>query len=232
MYKNPKDRFDEVDTLNKNVLVIAAHPDDEILGLAGTLKKLMNEGYKVTSVIMAKGRKKEEEQMKKVVITANKRLGVDKVVFLEYPNLLLETFPLHVINTEIENLIDVYDPAIIFTHHYGDLNRDHQILFQSVMTSARPLPTRKPIEIICFETVSSSEWTQQTQDKTFKPNYFVDISDTITEKLNSLKHYDAEMRPFPHPRSYEGIEYLAKVRGMTVGVEFAEAFEIIRRIWK
>jgi LmbE family N-acetylglucosaminyl deacetylase len=221
-----------VKKLNENVLVIAAHPDDELLGSGGTLKKLINHGYNVITVIFAKGRKEEEEHMKQAVLKANKHLGIEEVIFLEYPNLLLETFPLHVINEEIEVLLAKYEPSIIFTHHYGDINKDHQILFQAVLTAARPLPGKKPVDLLCFETVSSSEWSQHTNDKSFKPNYFVDITDTIDKKLESLQFYDVEMRPFPHPRSYKGVQYLAQVRGMTVGVEYAEAFEIIRRVWK
>ncbi|WCN39533.1 PIG-L deacetylase family protein [Aneurinibacillus uraniidurans] len=215
-----------------NVLVIAAHPDDELLGTGGTIKKLMNHGCKVTTVIVANGREEEKDHIRPFMVKANKQVGVEETIFLEYPNLLLETLPLHVINKEIEVLLNKYEPSMIFTHHYGDLNRDHQILFQAVLTAARPLPGKQPVEILCFETVSSSEWTQHTNDKAFKPNYFVDITDTIDEKLKALQYYDMEMRPFPHPRSYKGVKYLAHVRGMTVGVKYAEAFEIIRRVWK
>jgi LmbE family N-acetylglucosaminyl deacetylase len=217
--------------MDKNVLVIAAHPDDEILGSGGTIKKLINHGYKVITVIAAKGRKAEEHHIQECMLQANRQLGVDEVLFLELPNLRLETIPLVEINKSIEKLLVKYTPEMVFTHHYGDTNRDHQILFQSVLTAARPVPGKKPVEILCFETVSSSEWSQHTNDKEFKPNYFVDITDTIDDKLQSLHHYDVEMRPFPHPRSYDGVKYLARVRGMTVGVEYAEAFEIIRRVW-
>jgi LmbE family N-acetylglucosaminyl deacetylase len=218
--------------MSKNVLVIAAHPDDEILGSGGTIRKLINQGFKVITVIAAKGRKEEEQRIKPLMEQANRHLGVDEVLFLEYPNLLLETIPLHEITKAIEALLDKHKPSIIFTHHYGDTNKDHQILFQAVITAARPLPGKQPIEILCFETVSSSEWSQHTNDKEFKPNYFVDITDTIDDKIKSLHYYDVEMRPFPHPRSYDGVKYLARVRGMTVGCEYAEAFEIIRRVWK
>jgi LmbE family N-acetylglucosaminyl deacetylase len=218
--------------MSKNVLVIAAHPDDEILGSGGTIKKLINHGYKVITIIAAKGRKEEEHHIQQLMGKANKHLGVEEVLFLELPNLLMETIPLVEINKSIEVLLDKYTPVMIFTHHYGDTNRDHQILFQAVLTAARPLPGKKPVEILCFETVSSSEWSQHTNDKEFKPNYFVNITDTIDDKLQSLHHYDVEMRPFPHPRSYDGVKYLARVRGMTVGVEYAEAFEIIRRVWE
>lgn len=218
--------------MTKRALVIASHPDDEILGSGGTIKKLINDGFEIVTVIVAKGRKEEEHHIQKFTSLANSHLGVGKVIFMQFPNLKLNTVPLHEITKEIEKLLDTYTPDIIFTHHYGDLNQDHQVTFQAVMTAARPLPGKKPIEILCFETVSSSEWTQNTQDKLFKPTYFVDISDTINDKLQALRHYDVEMRPYPHPRSYEGVQHLARVRGMTVGVEYAEAFEIIRRVWK
>lgn len=218
--------------MTKRALVIASHPDDEILGSGGTIKKLINDGFEIVTVIVAKGRKEEEHHIQKFTSLANSHLGVGKVIFMQFPNLKLNTVPLHEITKEIEKLLDTYTPDIIFTHHYGDLNQDHQVTFQAVMTAARPLPGKKPIEILCFETVSSSEWSQNTQDKLFKPTYFVDISDTINDKLQALRHYDVEMRPYPHPRSYEGVQHLARVRGMTVGVEYAEAFEIIRRLWK
>jgi LmbE family N-acetylglucosaminyl deacetylase len=221
-----------VKKLKESVLVIAAHPDDELLGTAGTLKKLVDQGYRIISVITALGRKEEAHQTQKLALLANKELGIEEVVFLGHPNLELEMLPLHILNKQIEQLIEKYKPEKIFTHHYGDLNRDHQITFQSVLTAARPLPNKKPIEIITFETVSSSEWNTYTSENTFKPNYFVNISDSIDNKLAALKHYDVEMRDFPHPRSYEGIKHLANVRGMTVGVPYAEAFEIIRRVWK
>ncbi|MED4051918.1 PIG-L deacetylase family protein [Priestia megaterium] len=214
------------------ILVIGAHPDDELLGTAGTLKKFVDEGYKVVSVITALGRKEEAHHIQHFSRLANKEIGIEEVVFLEHINLELEMIPLHELTKEIEHLIKKYKPVKIFTHHHGDLNRDHQITFQAVLTATRPLPYTPPIELITFETVSSSEWGAFTCEKTFKPNYFVDITTTMESKLSALKHYDLEMREFPHPRSYEGIEHLGRLRGMSVGVPYAEAFEIIRRIWK
>lgn len=218
--------------MKETVLVIAAHPDDELLGTAGTLKRLVDQGNRVVSIITANGRKEEAHRIQQLARKANKEIGIKEVIFLEHPNLELEMMPLHLFTKEIEKLIDIYQPTKIFTHHYGDLNIDHQITFQAVLTAVRPLPNRQSIELITFETVSSSEWNTHTNDKQFKPNYYVNISSEIFQKIASLKHYEVEMREFPHPRSYEGVKHLASVRGMTVGVPYAEAFEVIRRVWK
>ncbi|MGX4200362.1 PIG-L deacetylase family protein [Bacillus amyloliquefaciens] len=214
------------------IMVIGAHPDDELLGSAGTIKRLINEGYKVISIITALGRKEEAHHIKQLGERANQELGIEKVIFLEHTNLELECIPLHKLVKELEQLIRVYQPDKIFTHHYGDINMDHQRTFQAVLTAARPLPNQKPIELLTFETLSSSEWERNTADKLFKPNYFVNITDTMDAKLAALHHYDVEMRDYPHPRSYEGVKHLGRVRGMTAGVEYAEAFEVVRRIWK
>lgn len=217
--------------MNDYILVIGAHPDDELLGSAGTLKRLIDQGYTVVSVVTALGRKEEAHHIQAFGRLANKKLGIEEVIFLGHKNLELEMMPRHKLTKDIEALITKYNPSKIFTHHYGDMNIDHRITFEAVLTATRPLPNKKPIELITFETVSSTEWNTYTHDQVFKPNYFVNVTDTMDLKVEALKEYDVEMRDFPHPRSYEGVKALAKVRGMTVGVPYAEAFEIIRRVW-
>lgn len=214
----------------KKILVIAAHPDDEMLGCGGTIKKFIASGCEVVTVIVAKGRPSEQRRINKFSKLANGQLGVKKVIFFNYPNLKLETYPLHTIVDKLSCLMETYEPEVVLTHHQGDINSDHQITSQAVLTAARPLPGKKLREILCFETVGSTEWG--APKSAFRPNFYVDITDTIDAKMKALRHYDVEMRPAPHPRSYEGVRLLAGVRGMTIGVPYGEAFEIVRRIWK
>lgn len=214
----------------KRILVIAAHPDDEVLGCGGTIKKFVNSGFEVVTAIVAKGRPSEQRRINHFSKLANIQLGIKKVIFLNYANLKLETYPLYKIVEKLACLIEAYEPEVVLTHYHGDINRDHQVTFEAVLTATRPLPETKPVEILCFETVGSTEWG--AHKSTFKPNFFVDITETMEDKLKALRHYDVEMRPAPHPRSYEGVRLLAGVRGMTVGVQYGEAFEIVRRIWK
>ncbi|KFN01773.1 PIG-L family deacetylase [Bacillus clarus] len=216
----------------ESILVIGAHPDDELLGAGGTLRRLIEEGYRVVSIITALGRREEAYRMQQISKAANSEIGIEEVIFLNHANLELELIPLHQFTKEIEQLIELYKPSKIFTHHYGDINIDHQITFKAVLTATRPLPNKQPIELITFETVSSSEWNVHTNDTVFKPNYYVNITNQMEEKIEALKHYDVEMRDFPHPRSYKGIRYLGRNRGMTIGVEYAEAFEVIRKVWR
>ena len=215
----------------QRILVIVAHPDDEVLGCGGTIKKYIESGCEVVTAIVAQGRPSEQRRIKKFSRLANTQLGVKKVVFFNYPNLKLETFPLHTIVEKLSQLIDNYAPDVVLTHYHGDINRDHQITCQAVLTAARPLPGKKPLEVLCFETIGSTEWGA-TRNESFRPNFFVDITNTLDDKMKALRHYDIEMRPHPHPRSYEGVRLLAGVRGMTIGVPYGEAFEIVRRIWK
>lgn len=227
-----------------NVLVVAAHPDDEVLGCGGTIALHSQRGDRVDILIMAEGatsreekrdRSKHQEELSNLAQSAHqasKILGVNSVELLNFPDNRLDSCDLLDIVKVIENKINRHQPEIIYTHHYGDINIDHQIIYQAVVTATRPLPNSCVKTVLCFEIPSSTEWRFSQPSLTFNPNWFVDISDTLNLKLEALEAYSSEMRPFPHVRSIQAVEYLARVRGAMIGEEGAEAFMLVRHIAK
>lgn len=220
----------------QKILIVAAHPDDEVLGVGGTILKHTQNGDQVSVLILgdgvtSRGGSSEEidhriDQAKKVA----KILGVKKIILTSLPDNKFDFIPLLSIAKKVEKIIDMIKPDIIYTHHGGDLNVDHRLTFQAVLTACRPQPNFCVKKILTFETPSSTEWSAKSIGESFVPNCYNDITDFIDKKIEALEIYENEMRTFPHPRSYEGVEILAKFRGMTVGHKFAEAFEIIREL--
>ncbi len=222
------------------ILVIAAHPDDEILGCGGTMARHSKNGDQVHVLILAEGftardskrevniRQLELTNLKKSAMKANKILGVRSVMFNDFPDNRMDSVDLLDVIKKIETSIEIINPVIIYTHHFGDVNIDHRLIQESVMSAARPMPGHGVKSILYFEIPSSTEWQTQGRSRAFVPNYFIDISATLELKIKALQAYKSEMREWPHPRSYEGIEHLAKWRGATVGVKAAESFEIGR----
>ena len=226
----------------KTILVIAAHPDDEVLGCGGTIARLTSEGSNVYTLILGEGvtsrdrkrdlakRENEIAELKKQAENANRILGVKKVYTFDFPDNRFDSVPLLDIIKTIEETKDGLKPDIVFTHHIGDLNIDHQITFKAVMTAFRPIKDESVKELYSFEIPSSTEWNAPSSLTHFMPEYFVDISKTIKLKVRAMKEYKCEIREYPHPRSIESIEIKAKQRGIQVGLEAAEAFEVIRLI--
>ena len=224
------------------ILVIAAHPDDEVLGCGGAIARFAVEGCEVYTLILGEGitsrdpsrdqHKRDEEirELKKQAENANNILGVKKVYAFNFPDNRFDSVPLLDIIKTIEKIKKDIKPDIVFTHHYGDLNIDHQITFKAVMTAFRPTKDESVKEIYSFEIPSSTEWNAPSSLTYFMPDYFVDISKTIKLKVRAMKEYKCEIREYPHPRSIESIEIKAKQRGIQVGLEAAEAFEVIRLI--
>lgn len=228
----------------KSVLVVAAHPDDEILGVGATLAKHSVNGDKVTVVIMAEGATSRDAQrdvdgrddelsaLQESCKEALSALGVSDVSFLGFADNRMDSVAFLDVVKPLEKIIAQVKPDTVYCHHAGDLNIDHQISHRAVLTACRPIPgTHVPKEILAFETVSSTEWAAASPSQDFKPNYFVDVSDFMKQKMEALRCYESEMRPYPHARSYESVEALSKTRGASCGFEAAEAFMIVRRLW-
>ncbi|MBU0701849.1 PIG-L family deacetylase [bacterium] len=215
------------------VLVIAAHPDDELLGLGGTLIKHVRDGYEVHVVIMSEGASSRYEdgmknKLKESAYKAGGAMGVKQVHFCDMPDQRMDGIPLLDVIKPIEALIKQIEPEIIYVHHHGDVNQDHRVVFEATMVAARPVKGSSIRKILCYETPSSTEWCPPFSDRVFVPNVFVDIEDSIEQKLNAFQCYESELREFPHPRSLEAIRNTASQWGSKVGLEYAEAFELIR----
>tara|TARA_B100000686_G_C16493490_1_gene813336 strand:+ start:180 stop:872 length:693 start_codon:yes stop_codon:yes gene_type:complete len=225
---------------NKNVLVVAAHADDEVLGCGGTLAKLARKKFKINTLILADGvtsRNKNKKQTKREIkdreISCQKSckiLGISKPTFFNFPDNQLDSVPLIKIIKLIEINIKKHKPGLIFTHCPEDLNIDHRLVSKAVITACRPMRDNPVNLILFFEVPSSTEWQIKTSRKSnFNPNWFEDISNTLKFKLNAIKMYKKELRKWPHPRSLKGIKTLAEWRGASSGYKAAEAFILGRK---
>ncbi len=222
------------------VLVVAAHPDDEVLGCGGTMARLAREGYEVFTLILGEGVRSRYDQdvddtnieeslknLKKQALEANRILGVKEVFFSDFPDNRFDSVDLLDIVKVVERFKKEVKPQIIFTHSKADLNIDHRITYKAVVTATRPMPGASVKAVCSFEVLSSTEWNYPQE---FSPNLYFDISDTIGLKLEAMEAYSSELREFPHPRSLEGIKVKATQRGMEVGLKYAEAFEVVRDV--
>ncbi len=226
----------------KKILIIAAHPDDELLGLGGTIHQCNSEKKsKVKLLIMSKGLTSRDNKLHERKIDtqiknakqASKILGIKDIKFSDLPDNRFDTVDLLDIVKIIEKEIKEIEPDVIFTHHENDLNIDHQIIFKAVLTATRPLPGTKPSLLITFETPSSTEWQVQESHTAFNPNFYNKISRAnLVAKQKAMKSYINEYRPYPHPRSSKALEIIARRWGTVIGEEFVEAFKIIRLINK
>lgn len=222
----------------KNVLVFAAHPDDELLGLGGTIRRLVNEGAICRAVIMAEGitsradkrddiDKSELSELQEDARRAAKIVGYSSIDFCGLPDNRMDGMELLDVIKIVSSYVDKYDPDTIFTHHHGDLNIDHRIVNEAVLTACRPVNEYGVKKILAFETPSSTEWNLNYSEP-FMPNIFFDVSDTIDSKINGMSCYRTESTKYPHPRSTEALRDLARHRGSIVGYDMAEAFMLLR----
>lgn len=223
-----------------NVLVVAAHPDDEVLGCGGTMARHAASGDDVFALILGEGMMAREEKgegawtreakerLRRDARKAASILGVRDVAFLDYPDNRMDTVPLLDIIRSIEESVRKSVPEIIYTHHPGDLNVDHGIVARSVLTATRPVPGCTVGEVCAFEVLSSTEWA--FGHESFRPNCFVDIEKHLGTKIDALRAYETEVQPYPHPRSVEAVTSLARRRGSQSGLMAAEAFCLLRRV--
>lgn len=225
--------------MRKTVAVIAAHPDDEVLGCGATLAKMSREGHQVHVLLMADGEasrpgsgSEAQEKRARAADAARDAMGCASVTQLGMPDNRMDSLDLLDVVQEIERFLLRHQPCLVFTHFSGDVNIDHRITHDAVLAACRPQPGHFVEELAFFEVPSSTEWRPPASAQAFHPNWFVDVSSTMAAKQAALKCYASELRPFPHPRSVEGIQALARWRGATVGVEAAEAFVLGRRISK
>lgn len=220
----------------KKVLVVVAHPDDEILGPAGTLIRHAQGGDELYCLILGEGvmardsgTKDEQSYLQRDALRAAKLVGFKETHFSNFPDNAFDSVSLLSITKEVERGIARIKPQLIYTHHEYDLNIDHRITFQAVLTASRPCNSDSPSEILTFETLSSTEW-QRKDMKAFQPNVYINIAETVEKKIEALQAYASEVRAYPHPRSPEGIRILAQYRGLESGLHYAEAFCLIRKI--
>lgn len=213
------------------VLVIAAHPDDELLGCGGTVALHTRAGDEVTSVVVCEGESLRYEQsvgQASHMLQAAERLGVKDVRALGFPDQRLDTFTLTDIITPLEQVVAEVRPEIVYCQYGGDINRDHEILFKAILVATRPLETFIQ-GIYAFDTASSTEWAYP---RSFVPDLWVDISSTLEAKLEAMACYKSEVRPYPHPRSLEALAHRARAWGNQVAVDAAEVFMTVRRVMR
>lgn len=215
--------------MKQKVLVIVAHPDDEVLGCGGTIIKHVASGDEVHLLVLADGESSRDtpqiQKREKALQNSCNILGISTVTQLEFKDGSLDSYPLISIVKEIDKVREKISPEIIYTHSNADLNRDHTITHEAVMVSARPLPGSTIRKLLTFDIPSSAEFNSHSKRTLFVPNYFVPIKEEeLSKKMTALKCYGEEIRNFPHPRSVEYIEALMKVRGGSIGVPYAEAF--------
>ncbi len=224
-----------------SILVVAAHPDDEILGCGGTMARLAREGHEVRIAILAEGMSSryahredaDPQQLQHLHARAQQaadKVGAKEVVLCKLPDNRLDTVPLLEVVKLVEELVARFRSQIIYTHHPGDLNVDHGVVHRAVLTATRPVPGQCVREIYAFEVPSSTEWAFQRLEPSFRPSVFVDIAETLEAKIEALACYDTETRKFPHPRSPEALRAIATRWGSVVGLPAVEAFELIRSV--
>jgi LmbE family N-acetylglucosaminyl deacetylase len=219
------------------VLVVAPHPDDEVLGVGGTIARLAREGNDITVTIVTKGWEplfsdSIVEQARAEAWEANEIIGVKSLRFMDMPVTKLGQIPTHELNEAFDRLMDEEKPEMVFLPFAGDRHEDHRQVFQACMVALRPSSRLKYVQqILCYETVSETHWSAAYVEPCFEPQLWVDISKQLPIKVRAMQTYRSQLQPEPDARSLEAIVSLAKWRGSVAGMQAAECFVILRECW-
>lgn len=225
-------------------MIVVAHPDDELLGLGATMNMLIQLHNVSTHVVIlgegitSRSDQRDPESWKKELAVhqenirlAQQAIGYHSVSTYDFPDNRFDTVALLDIIKVIEKEKKEFQPTVIFTHHGGDVNIDHQRTFEAVITACRPLQEEGVKHIFTFETPSGTEWRASSDPKQFIPNLFIKVTkENLNAKIQGMEHYEFERRAFPHPRSPEALTIQAQRWGISVGANYAEAFQLIRSI--
>lgn len=211
------------------VVVIAPHNDDEILGVGGTMAKMVKQGYEVVVCEVTAGNLENEQVQlqKKEAISSHELMGI-KTYFMDLPVVGLKEMQTTELNARFQETMVALRPDVVFLPHKGDMHIDHRMTTEAAMVALRPVTFPNLKAIYAYETLSETEWNILTPDNTFVPTVFVDISDEIEIKLKAMLCHASQLCNYPHPRSLEAIRALAMYRGTTICKKYAEAFMLIR----
>lgn len=221
----------------KNILVVSAHPDDETLGMGGTLMKLKGKGDKLSWLIMTNlcesggydGERIKERQIE--IEKVAEYYGFSNVFKLDYPTTMLDTISKKQIVDSVVRVVKEVVPTQVYVPFKNDVHSDHRVTFDTVVSSTKSFNHERINKILCYETVSETEFAPSLQEKAFVPNNYSDITEYLDSKLEVLQLYKGEYKPHPFPRSIENVTALATFRGATAGVKYAEAFVVIKERW-
>jgi len=224
-----------------SILVIAAHPDDEILGCGGAMARLRAEGHDVKIAILGEGmtsRYRTREETDRTLLCnlrehsrrAAEVVGVKELFCYDLPDNRFDTLPILEVIKIVEEMVQRHSPDTIFTHGFADLNVDHRVTHRAVLTATRPVEGHCVRNLYAFEIPSSTDWSFHRMKPGFEPNTFFNIESTIETKKRAMACYETEVLAFPHPRSLEGLELVARRWGTVVGCRAAEAFELVRSV--
>ena len=217
------------------VLIIAPHPDDEIIGVGGTIAKRAKAGDEVYVCIVTKGKAPLFnldfiEQGRRECREADAKLGVKETIFLDFPAVMLETIPRYELNGKVEAVVQNIKPEEVYIPHRGDMQIDHQMVVDAAMVAVRPRGDDYPKRVYAYETLSETGWNIPNVTNEFIPTVYENITDTYDAKMEAMSVFKSQLAPFPAARSVGAIEALAKFRGATVSVEAAEAFSLVREV--